>query len=294
MAILAQSVTHSKPGMSRMEPETKMESGSPAAVLSASFDPDNSLSGKLYIDLLKRVLTNTLFGTEPDSNEENMFRFVPKHIKHYQESRAVSMLPLSRLDNLQSCISDVIAKKVPGDLIETGVWRGGATIFMRALLKLSGTNDRIVWAADSFEGLPEPDPEKFPLEAQAYRSAAMTKAYDHLAVSLEEVQQNFLAFGMLDDGVRFLKGWFKDTLPSAPIGKLAVMRLDGDYYASTMDALVNLYDKLSVGGYVIIDDYAEDHWTYCRKAVDEFRDQRGIADPLIRVDKPCYYWQRTK
>lgn len=62
---------------------------------------------------------------------------------------------------------------------------------------------------------------------------------------------------------------------------------------STRDALINLYDKLSVGGYVIIDDYGENSWTYCRQAVDEFRQQRGIADPLIRVDKPCSFWRKS-
>jgi hypothetical protein len=98
---------------------------------------------------------------------------------------------------------------------------------------------------------------------------------------------------LLDDRVRFLKGWFKDTLPSAPIARLAVMRLDGDYYESTMDALVNLYDKLSVGGYAIVDDYGEDAWTYCRRAVDDFRLLRNIEDPLVRVDRCCYYWRRS-
>ena len=114
-----------------------------------------------------------------------------------------------------------------------------------------------------------------------------------LAVGVEEVQRNFQAYGMLDDRVEFLKGWFKDTLPVAPIKSIAIMRLDGDYYESTRDALINLYDKLSVGGYVIIDDYGEDSWTYCRKAVDEFRDHRGITGPMIKVDSKCYYWQRT-
>jgi hypothetical protein len=98
---------------------------------------------------------------------------------------------------------------------------------------------------------------------------------------------------MLDSQVKFLKGWFKDTLPLAPIERLALMRLDGDYYESTWDALNNLYDKLSIGGFVIIDDYGEDSWTYCRKAVDDFRRERGIADPLVRVDKPCSFWRKT-
>ena len=249
----------------------------------------------LYLDLLKRSLTNTLYSQEPDADSsDDDPGFFKEFIAHYMNGPAISMLPLSRMENIQKCVTDIIDKGVPGDLIETGVWRGGATIFMRGILKAYGVKDRVVWVADSFEGLPEPDAEKFPREAKAHHGAVISKAYKNFAAGYELVRHNFEAYGMLDDQVRFLKGWFKDTLPTAPIGKLAVMRLDGDYYESTRDALVNLYDKLSVGGYVIIDDYGEDLWTYCRKAVDEFREERGIVDPMIVVDSKCSYWQRSK
>jgi hypothetical protein len=254
--------------------------------------PDRHPAIALYLDLLKKSLTNTLFGEEPDTEEEEV-RFVHSFIQHYIKGPAVSMLPLVRLDNLQSCILDVIYRGVPGDLIETGVWRGGSTIFMRGVLKACGVSDRTVWVADSFEGLPAPDPEKYPIEAKAHQGAVMAEGYNHFAAGLDEVQHNFRAYGLLDDQVRFLQGWFKDTLPRAPIGALAIMRLDGDYYESTMDGLTNLYDRLSVGGYAIIDDYGENTWTYCRKAVDDFRRERGIEDPMIRVDSRCYYWQRS-
>jgi hypothetical protein len=210
------------------------------------------------------------------------------------DSTAVSMIPLARFDNIRNCIESILRSGIPGDLIETGAWRGGATIFMRGVLKAYGVNNRIVWVADSFEGLPAPDPDLFPLEAKVQSGPVIQKSYHNLAVGLEEVKRNFLAYGLLDDQVRFLKGWFKDTLPNAPIGTLSLMRLDGDFYESTRDGLNSLYDRLSVGGYVIIDDYGEDSWTYCRKAVDEFRAERGIQDPLITVDSKCSYWQRTR
>ena len=256
--------------------------------------PKTSRSTELYIDLLKRSLTNTIFVDEPDANQDDTARYAAEAITHYQKGPAISMLPLARMDNLQFCITDVIQRGIAGDLVETGVWRGGATIFMRAMLKIFDINDRLVWAADSFEGLPEPDAERFPLEAKAFKSAAMTKYYKHLAVGLGEVRRNFEAYGMLDDQVKFLKGWFKDTLPTAPIKSIAVLRLDGDYYESTRDALSNLYDKVSVGGYIIIDDYGEDSWTYCRKAVEEFRHERRIDDRVIQVDKPCVFWRKSR
>ena len=248
---------------------------------------------ELYLDLLKKSLTATTFTSEPDHDQASQAKFLRSFVSHYIQGTALTMLPIVRLNNLQSCVIDVIERSVPGDVIETGVWRGGATIFMRGIFKALGIRDRVVWVADSFEGLPESDPEKFPLEANAYAGPFMTKVCNHLAVGIDEVKRNFDGYGLLDDQVRFLKGWFSDTLPGAPIERLAVMRLDGDLYDSTRDALVNLYDRLSPGGYVIIDDYGEDSWTYCRQAVDEFRTERGISDPLIRVDSRCHYWQRA-
>lgn len=245
-----------------------------------------------HLDLLKRTLTNTLFRSEPDLDTTEMNRSMLM-IRHYIEGAAISMLPLVRLDNIEACVADVIDRQIPGDLIETGVWRGGATIFMRAVLMTYGATDRTVWVADSFEGLPKPDAERFPLEARAQKGATIQHGFKNLAASLDEVKGNFSAYGLLDDQVEFLTGWFKDTLPAAPIGRLAVMRLDGDLYELTMDSLVNLYDRLSIGGYVIIDDYGEDAWTYCRRAVEDFRRDRNIADPMQAVDYTCYYWQRT-
>jgi hypothetical protein len=244
----------------------------------------------LYLDLLEKVLTGTLTQEEPNVDDP---RFVHGFLEHYIRGNAFTMTPLARMKNTRRCVEDVIARGVPGDLIETGVWRGGMTIFMRAILAARGVTDRRVWVADSFEGLPEPDAGKFPIEAKAHTSKTMVEDYKRFAVDLEAVQGNFQTFGLLDDQVKFLKGWFKDTLPGAPIERLAVMRLDGDYYESTMDALTALYDKLSPGGYVIIDDYGEKLWTYCRRAVDDFRKARGIETPLERVDSKCYFWQKA-
>jgi hypothetical protein len=254
---------------------------------------DINIRAGLYLDLLKRSLTNTIFESEPDIDDDE-FRFTMDFATHYVNSDAVSMLPLARLDNIRNCIESILRDGIPGDLIETGVWRGGAAIFMRGVLKAYNASDRLVWVADSFEGLPAPDPDMFPLEAKVQSGPVMQKAYHNFAVGLEEVKRNFAAFGLLDDQVKFLKGWFKDTLPAAPIGTLSLMRLDGDFYESTRDGLNSLYDRLSVGGYVIIDDYGEDSWTYCRKAVDEFRLERQIDDPLIVVDSRCSYWQRAR
>jgi hypothetical protein len=247
---------------------------------------------ELYLDLLKKSLTDTLHGPEPDKNTGGS-RYILDFLRHYVKGSAVSMLPRGRLDHLQMCVENVIRGDVPGDLMEAGVWRGGATILMRAILSAHGVKDRSVWVADSFQGLPEPDAIRFPKEAKARSGPVMRDGFQNFAVELDVVKANFARYGMLDEQVRFLPGWFKDTFPTAPVERLAVLRLDGDFYESTRDSLIHLYDKLSVGGYLIVDDYGEDEWTDCRAAVDEFRDERGITDPLISVDRCCWYWRRS-
>lgn len=200
-------------------------------------------------------------------------------------AEAETMIGTRRLNNLHRCVRDVLQQGVPGDLIETGVWRGGATIFMRGALNAYRDTTRAVWVADSFEGLPKPS-GKF----EADREANYWKDAHWLAVSLEEVQENFRRYSLLDERVRFLKGWFKDTLPTAGIERLAVMRLDGDMYESTMDALVPLYPRLSSGGYCIIDDYALPE---CRAAVDDFRTREHITEPIQRIDHWGVFWQKA-
>lgn len=235
-----------------------------------------------------------MWSREPDADGASEIRFLHDFTNHYIKGAAVSMLPRVRLDHLQTCIETVLADAIPGDFVETGAWRGGATIFMRAMLALHGVDDRLVWVADPFEGFPKPDAERFPAEAKHHAGPVMTKTLNHLAVSLEEVQANFAAYGMLDERVRFLKGWFKDTLPDAGIERLAILRLDGDYCESIRDSLSNLYGKLSVGGFCIIDDYGEDRWTYCAKAVDAFRAENGITEPLQPIDTKSCFWRRER
>src|SRR6266850_344888 len=152
-----------------------------------------------------------------------------------------------------------------------------ATVFMRTCLSVYGANDRHVWVGDSFEGLPVPDPAKYPADADDKHHT-----YHELRVSLDEVKKNFVRYGLLDANVRFLKGWFRDTLQESPIERLAVSRLDGDMYESTVDVLTALYSRLSVGGYVIVDDYGAVKG--CRLAVDDFRKNSGITDPLSPID----------
>ena len=161
---------------------------------------------------------------------------------------AHTMIGHARLRNLRELAEQVLTQGIPGDFIETGVWRGGACILLRGVLKAHGATNRRVFVADSFEGLPPPNPSAYPADA-----GDPHHTFRELAVSLEQVRDNFDRYGLLDDQVVFLKGWFKDTLPTAPIERLAILRLDGDMYESTADGLVNLYGKMSLGGFVVVE-----------------------------------------
>lgn len=202
-------------------------------------------------------------------------------------ANADSMIGMKRMNNIEFCVKEVVRNNIPGDLIETGVWRGGATILMRALLYAMNETQRTVYVADSFEGLPKPN-EKYEAD-----KGDIHYIYKELAVPQEEVMQNFDKYGLLDNQVKFLKGWFKDTLPHAPIQQLAIARLDGDMYESTMDALSALYPKLSIGGFLIIDDWGAVEG--CRKAVLEYRERHGITEEIIEIgDGIGVYWKRER
>ncbi len=196
------------------------------------------------------------------------------------------MVGLKRLENIRDCVRYVVENDVPGDYVETGVWRGGASIFARAAFEAYGDKHRSVWCADSFQGLPPPELDRYPQDA-----GMIWHTFPELAVSLEDVKRNFAKYGLLDDRVKFLKGWFKDTLGTAPIDRISVLRLDGDMYASTMDALYPLYDKVSNESFIIVDDYGIDEDS-TRRAISDFRAARGINDPLVDIDGFGKFWQK--
>lgn len=244
-----------------------------------------------YLDLLEQTLTGAILDDIGYVPAEQ-----PQLAAHYDEGNrligrgdwprhAHTMIGLTRLRNLRRLIDRILEEDIPGDFIEAGVWRGGACIFMRAMLEVHGIRDRRIWVADSFAGLPPPDPEQFPADTGSWlHSVAM------LAVSLEEVQRNFAKYGLLDEQVVFLKGWFKDTLPSAPIKRLALLRLDGDMYQSTMDTLTALYDRVSPNGFVVIDDFS---LPPCRQAVTDFRARNEISAPFEEIDLNGAFWRKA-
>lgn len=239
----------------------------------------------LYLDLLERCLLNTIYeDAAQDPWSAPTFDPMKRANGLDWPSVAHTMIGRYRMANIRQVVEQVLRDDIPGDLIETGVWRGGACIYMRGILLAHEVTDRKVYVVDSFEGLPPPNPNMYPADKDD-----LHHTFQALAVSLEDVRRNFDKYGLLDDRVVFLKGWFKDVLPTAPIEQLAVLRLDGDMYESTMDGLVNLYHKLSVGGFIIIDDFA---LPGCRQAVSDFRVMYDIQEQLYNIDNMGSYWRK--
>jgi O-methyltransferase len=262
----------------------------------------------LYLDLMKRALTRSAFperygewvpwtpwkrrvanATNALLGRANLS--VVRRVDFDEDSRALgmdwpadaeTMIGLARLSNLQECVEQALEDGVPGDFIETGVWRGGACIFMRAILAAHDVTDRTVWVADSFKGLPRPDP-RYPVDRGDRHSLK-----PELSVSLADVKRNFHRYGLLDGQVRFLEGWFEDTLSTNAIESLAVLRLDGDMYSSTIVALEALAPKVSPGGFVIVDDYT---LPGARQAVLDYRAKHHTVDPILDIDGNGAYWR---
>lgn len=272
-----------------------------------------SSASRRRLDLLRHVLTDSLHGDPyrpyvpdrgtrayarwmelrdelPHGNVELVrrvgFDLAKRAVGKDWPSRAETMVGLARLQNVQDCIESVHVDGVPGDIVEAGVWRGGTAIFMRAVLEELGIVDRVVWACDSFRGLPAPDVERWPQE-----EGDRHHLREELAVGVDEVRANFERYGLLDDQVRFAEGWFEDTLPHLPVDEIAVLRLDGDMYGSTMVALESLEPRVPIGGMIIIDDYGAIE--QCRQAVHDYRDARDISAPIQRVDWTGAFWRKA-
>jgi O-methyltransferase len=258
-----------------------------------------------YLDLLKHALANTLYEestwrqlTPTKAWRKSLLKLLDAYgykivsAPKYDHDRRLNgldhpgigytMIGLKRLDNIEQLLRIIAREKVPGDILEAGVWRGGAAIFAQGCLKALG-EDRTLWLADSFQAMPRP---VLPQD----EGWDMSQAF-HLVAGSDYVRSNFEKFDLWSDNVRFLEGWFSETLGKAPVQKIALLRMDGDLYKSTMDILTNLYDKVVTGGFLIVDDYFT--WIPCRKAVHDFFDARNEKISPIAIDGDGVYWRKT-
>ncbi len=231
-----------------------------------------------YLELVKQFVCNY-----PQLYEEPSYEPDKRKVGLCWPAHAWTMIGRARLDFMHRAAREVLADKIPGDFIEAGVWRGGTCVFLRACQIAYGQPGRKVWLADSFCGLPPPDP-KHPLDAGDNHHTI-----DYLRVTQREVAGYFARIGLLDDGVQFLPGWFAETLPRHPPAPLALVRLDGDMHESTMTSLEHLYPRLSVGGWLVLDDI---DFRGVKGAIEEYRTRHGITTSLVRIDWSGMAWRK--
>jgi len=202
--------------------------------------------------------------------------------------RPFTMTSPERLIALSRSIDHLVKVGIEGDIVECGVWKGGSMMLIAKKLIQLKDNGRKLFLFDTFEGMSEPGQEDVSSVDQATAEDLLNAAVREEGTNvwcyspLEEVKTNIKKTGYPEDKLHFVKGKVEDTIPGPPIEKIALLRLDTDWYESTRHELEHLYDKLVVGGILIVDDYG--HWSGSKKAVDEFMEKRNIKLFLNRVD----------
>lgn len=184
-----------------------------------------------------------------------------------------------RLRNIRHTLQACIADGIEGDFAELGVWRGGASIYAKAVFAALGEQNRRVFVVDAFESLHQYGNHR-----------------TFLQTSEAQVKHNFFKYGLLDNGVIFIRGLFKDSLPHFreryPESRIAVLRIDSNFYDSYQDALYYLYELVPTGGFVIFDDVMS-HAAVMR-CWQDFKKEQGIPEELVRIDNHSAFFRKTK
>lgn len=234
---------------------TAAASGNPAEMLAASF---------------------------PDSTDQQ--RSVIEAVTQY------TMTSPERILALCEAVDYICKSEIDGDIVECGVWKGGSMAAVARTLQSISANERTLWMYDTYEGMSEPTANDVDLHGQLAQSLLVQEGEDNAEAadsiwcrcSLENVKNTLRDTGYPESHMRYVKGKVEDTLPIESPDKIAILRLDTDWYESTKCELENLFPKLVPGGVLIIDDFG--HWQGCRKAVDEYFEKYNVKMFLHRVD----------
>jgi len=200
------------------------------------------------------------------------------------KERVLAVMPYSLigspgLEHTHDLAQNLVQRKIEGSFVECGVAQGGCAALISMVAANEGL-DRNCWFFDSFEGLPDPTNQDFS-EGQTGQHIRPLPRGSCLGTYEQVSQLLFSHFGLSKEHITLAKGWFEDTLPveAKRVGQIALLRIDGDWYESTKCCLETLYDQVSDGGYLIIDDYCSCFGA--RKATDEFIRNRDIQTLLV-------------
>jgi len=249
-----------------------------------------------YLSTLRDALTGTALRTPTVHWEDPQLR--PRRFSQRLRDRGVgacefcyTMVGNARLTAVRRLLQQAAAGSVPGDFVEAGTWRGGTSIFARAVQHALGQGmDRRTYVCDSFAGLPESSTEEDRMDWSSHH---------YLRVPLEQVRGNFRRFHLLDRHVVFVRGVFRHSLPLLRDAlkregrQIAVLYGDGDMFESYYDILYNLYELIAIGGYFLCDDCPV--LNPAQQAVKSFRRNNGITERIMHVDgsDTGIFWQKS-
>lgn len=207
----------------------------------------------------------------------------------YDQTKAFSMTSIERMFGLYQSLCYLVENKIPGDYVECGVWKGGSAMMIALVLKQYNITDKKIYLYDTFEGMVEPTLEDKTVSGKNAELMMKKNVGDKESATsvwcyspLDEVKKNLQSTGYPFSQIRFIKGKVEDTLATNLPGKLALLRLDTDWYVSTRTELELLYPLLEKKGVLIIDDYG--HWEGAKKAVVEYFQKRGQFPFFQRMD----------
>ena len=208
-------------------------------------------------------------------------------LRIFTRTKPYTMTSLERMYAMYKATEHVSKSHIPGDIVECGVWRGGSVMIAAILLKKLGDTSRSIYLYDTFTGMSKPGG----VDATRYDGAKALDMWKFHHVngkvawcdaSLEDVRRNVFDTGYPKNRFVFVEGKVEDTMPRTEPKRIALLRLDTDWYTSTYHELVHLYPRLSPGGVLIIDDYG--HWEGCRRAVDQYFRKQNTPILLHRID----------
>lgn len=249
----------------------------------------NSSLWKLPLRLVKRVIQAAGFDivrqgyADPSPTDVDA-----AFIKLLNDVRPFSMATKHRMAAMVDAVKYVVQAGVRGSIVECGVWRGANMMLAAYTLRNLGATDRDLYLYDTFEGMSPPTAEDIDYNGVAADLHLATQKKGTgvwCEASLEDVQANMTATGYSSDKIHFIKGMVENTIPAKLPGRIALLRLDTDWYESTKHELEHLYPLLEPGGALLIDDYG--HWQGARQAVDEFFSKIGVVPLLSRIDSTC-------
>lgn len=205
----------------------------------------------------------------------------------YRKTRNYTMTSPERMYALHQAVSYICSSSIPGDIVETGVWRGGSSMVVAHSLLEKGDTSRSLYLYDTFTGMAEPteDDANLYTDSSPRKEWKIHKRKGHNAwcyAHEQDVRTNMESTGYPMDRVHLVKGRVQDTIPQTIPDTISLLRLDTDWYESTKHEMQHLFPRLRKGGVLFVDDYH--YWGGCRKAVDEYLTENDTKLLLQRVD----------